>query len=104
VALRVTSPVAALSTISIDKIGRRDAVVPFSGHAPSLAIRVDLLPREQGGNYGLLDGAVHTAVGLAPDYAVRLSTFAHAAVNPQLLLRTGHVAHSGGSTTGAAQS
>jgi hypothetical protein len=63
----LTSPVAALPTIPIDKIGRRDAVVPFSGQAQSLAIRVDLLPREQGGNYGLLDGAIHTAVGLAPD-------------------------------------
>lgn len=83
-----TSPIAAMPEISAAKVKQRDAVLPLSRTDQSLAIRVDLLPRDQRGEYPLLSGALHTAVGVAPEYAVRLSTFTHAAVHPQILLRT----------------
>jgi hypothetical protein len=84
-----TSPIGIMPKGPANLIGRRDAVVPFPSADQSLVIRVDLLPRDKAGRYQLLDGALHTAVGLAPEYAVRLSTFQHTPVQPMLLIRVG---------------
>lgn len=84
-----TSPIGMMPKGLANTIGRRDAVIPIASADQSLVIRVDLLPRDKGGKYRLLDGALYTAVGLAPEYAVRLSVFQHAAVHPRLLIRNG---------------
>jgi hypothetical protein len=65
----------------------RDAVLAMPRNDLSLGIRVDVLPRSANGEYPLLGGEFHTAVGIAPDYAVRLTTFAHQAVHPRILVK-----------------
>jgi hypothetical protein len=81
-----TSPIAALPTLG--KVKVRDAVLVMPRMDHSLGIRVDVLPRSVNGKYPLLGGEFHTVVGIAPDYAVRLTSFAHQAVHPQILVKT----------------
>jgi len=80
-----TSPLAAMPTAG--KAKDRDAVLAMPRDDLSLGIRVDVLPRSASGEYPLLGGEFHTAVGIAPDYAVRLTTFAHQAVHPRILVK-----------------
>jgi hypothetical protein len=67
----------------------RDALVASPGANRSLAIRFDVLPRSYGSACPILDGAWHTVVGIAPEYALRVSLFSHPPVQPEFLLRTG---------------
>lgn len=80
-----TSPLATLPTAS--KAKDRDAVLAIPRGDRSPGIRVDVLPRSDSGEYPLLGGGLHTAVGVTPDYAVRVTTFEHEAVHPRILVK-----------------
>lgn len=82
-----TAPVAAMPEIPLSKIKNRDTVLTVPRTDLSLAIRADVLPRSDRDEYLLLGGALHTAVGIAPEYALRLTVFAHSPVQPRLLVR-----------------
>lgn len=81
-----SSPVRSLIAVPARS---RDALVPSPGANRSLAIRFDLLPRSYGSACPILDGVGHTVVGVAPEYALRVSLFSHPPVQPEFLLRTG---------------
>ncbi len=80
-----TSPLAALPATG--KAKERDAVLAATDPSISLGIRVDVLPRPTNDEYPLLPGGYHTAIGVAPAYAVRLTSFAHPAVQPRIMVR-----------------
>jgi hypothetical protein len=80
-----TSPLIAMPAAG--KAKDRDAVLPVPRTDLSLGIRVDVLPRSETGEYPVLGDAFHTAMGIAPDYAVRVTAFAHRAVHPRILVR-----------------
>ena len=97
-----TSPLGAMPEVAAGKVKDRDAVLTAQRTDLSLGIRVDVLPRSEKGEYPLLGSTLHTAIGVAPDYAVRLTTFAHQAVQPRILVKVprASISASGASSAG----
>ena len=81
-----TSPLAKMQETAAGKIKDRDAVLSIPRTDLSLVIRIDVLPRSANNEYPLLGSALHTAMGIAPEYAVRLTTFAHQPTHPRILV------------------
>jgi hypothetical protein len=90
-----TSPLAAMPEALAGKIKDRDAVLVIHKTNLSLGIRVDVLPRSATDEYPLLGGALHSAVGITPEYVVRLTIFEHQAVHPRILVRVRRTRESG---------
>jgi hypothetical protein len=67
------------------RAGPRDAIATFPNAGSSAAIRADIIPRA-GDTFSLVATALHTVIGIAPEYAVRLTLFEHAPVPRRLLI------------------
>ena len=79
-----TSPIDHLPAVAPKS---RDALVPSPGGSRSLKIRFDVLPRQSSGAYPAFSEALHTLLGLSPQYALRVSVFPCPATGPAYIIR-----------------
>lgn len=78
------------STLPSVSPGSRDVVVTVASLDTSLVARFDILPRPHAGALPFLRDAIYTAVGVGPDFMLRISLVLHAPTAPQFLLRPSH--------------
>lgn len=80
-----SGPIGSLP--QVDKLGKRDAVMPLSSIDISARLHVSIHPRTADCSVPLVNERIYTFAGISPHHIVRISVDEHPAVIPTIVIR-----------------